>query len=77
MTSRSRESPAILLLPERPFAHHSLIGNQQRETSMNEETVYEDEVNETHREIQEECQEYGENTQRSENDGWFYSNGDE
>lgn len=73
MTSRSRESPAILLLPKRPFAQHSLIGNRQWEMGMNEESAYEDEMNEIRREIQEECQEYGENMQRSEDDGWFYS----
>ena len=40
---------------------------------MYEESAYEDEMNEIRREIQEECQEYGENMQRSEEEGWFYS----
>jgi hypothetical protein len=44
---------------------------------MNEESAYEDEMNEIRREIQEECQEYGENMQRSEDEGWFYPDGDD
>ncbi len=40
---------------------------------MNEESAYEDEMNDIRQEIQEECQEYGENMQRSEDEGWFYS----
>ncbi len=43
---------------------------------MNEESAYEDEMNEIHQEIQEECQEYGENMQRSDEEGWFYSDGE-
>ena len=43
---------------------------------MNEKSAYEDEMNEIRQEIQEECQEYGENMQRSEDEGWFYSDGD-
>ena len=77
MTFRSRKSPAILLLPKRPFTQHSFIGNRQREMGMNEESAYEDEMNEIRREIQEECQEYGENMQRSEDEGWFYPDGDD
>lgn len=42
---------------------------------MNEESAYEDEMNDIRQEIQEECEEYGENMQRSEDEGWFYSDG--
>lgn len=75
MTSLSCESPANLLLPKRTFAHHSFIGNRQQEMGMNEESAYEDEMNDIRQEIQEECEEYGENMQRSEDEGWFYSDG--
>ena len=43
---------------------------------MNDESAYEDEMNEIRREIQEECQDYGENMQRSEDEGWFYPDED-
>ena len=43
---------------------------------MNEDTAYDDEMNQIQQEIQEECQEYGENMQRSEDEGWFYSDED-
>ena len=37
---------------------------------------YENEMTQIQREITEECMEYGENMQRSEEDGWFYDDGD-
>ena len=43
---------------------------------MYEETVYEDEMNEIRWQILEECQEYGENIHRSDEEGWFYDDGD-
>lgn len=76
MTSGSCISPANLLLPERLLAHHSLIGNRQREIGMNEDD-YNDEMAQIQREITEECMEYGENMQRSEDEGWFYPDGDD
>jgi hypothetical protein len=47
-----------------------------KERKMNEDTAYDDEMNQIQQEIQEECQEYGENMQRSEDEGWFYSDED-
>ena len=44
-----------------------------------EESEYPEEMDEIariHSEIQEECQEYGENMQRSEDEGWFYPDDD-
>ncbi len=69
MTLRSREPPAILLLQQRLPAHYALIGNRQREISMYED--YDDEIAQIQREITEECMEYGENIQRSEDEDWF------
>ena len=43
---------------------------------MYEESAYEDEMNDIRRDIQEDCQEYGENMHRSDEDGWFYDDGD-
>ena len=36
-----------------------------------------EELGRIHSEIQEECQEYGENMQRSEDEGWFYPDEDQ
>ena len=74
MTSRSRESRASLLLPERPFDHYSLIGNRQTGTGIDED--HDGEMEQIQREISEECMEFGENMQRSEDEGWFYSDED-
>lgn len=38
---------------------------------------YDSDMYEAQREILEECDEYAENWQRSEEDGWFYSDEDE
>ena len=70
MTSRSRESPASLLLPERPFDHYSLIGNRQTGTGIDED--YDGEMEQIQRDIPEECMEFGENMQRWEDEGWLY-----
>jgi hypothetical protein len=74
MTSRSCESLAILLLPERPFAHYSLIGNRQRETGIDEDD--DGEMALIQRDIPEECMEFGENMQRSADEGWLYPDED-
>lgn len=42
---------------------------------MNED--YDGEMAQIQREITEECMEYGENTQRSEDEGWFYPDEDD
>jgi hypothetical protein len=74
MTSRSRESPASLLLPERPFDHYSLIGNRQTGTGIDED--YDGEMEQIQRDIPEEGMEFGENMQRSEDEGWLYPDDD-
>jgi len=43
---------------------------------MNDESAYEDEMYQNRQEIWEEYQEYAENVQRSEDDGWFYPDED-
>ena len=37
---------------------------------------YQDQMDETQREILEECMEYGEDMARSDEDGWFYADDD-
>lgn len=44
---------------------------------MEYEYEYDCEMEETNREITEECMEYQENMNRSEEEGWFYPDGDE